>query len=134
MFGPGIPGRSVRCGIILGVGVHVSHADEVRQPARLGNVSNITATNSVMGRARDAPGPPSNQAQKMKDRNTIVGEMLSPRPIIRGAARRIPTSTSTVAARTSITRKNEGWRSVLVRASEILVLPPTGSFRDSFMT
>jgi hypothetical protein len=35
-FGPGIPGRSVWCSIILVAGVHVSHADEVRQPARLG--------------------------------------------------------------------------------------------------
>jgi hypothetical protein len=35
-FGSGIPGRSVWCSIILVAGVHVSHADEVRQPARLG--------------------------------------------------------------------------------------------------
>jgi hypothetical protein len=47
-----------------------------------GKVSNITATNSVMGRARNTPGPPSNHAQKMKDRYTIVGEMLSPRHLI----------------------------------------------------
>jgi hypothetical protein len=43
-----------------------------------GKMSNITAANSVMGRARNAPRAPSNQAQRTKDRNTIVGEMLSP--------------------------------------------------------
>src|SRR5215210_6662376 len=40
-----------------------------------GKVSNITATNRVIGSARNAPGPPSNQAQMMKDKKTTVGEM-----------------------------------------------------------
>src|SRR5918997_185758 len=47
-------------------------------------VSSIMATKRVMGSARNAPGPPSSHAQTMKDKNTIVGEMLSPRPIISG--------------------------------------------------
>ena len=42
----------------------------------------MTATNRVMGKARKAPGPPSSHAQKMNDKNTTVGEMLSPRLII----------------------------------------------------
>src|SRR5215204_1519047 len=81
MFGPGIPGSSLQYSSILGAGVHVRRADEVRQRVS-GKVSNITTTNSVMGSARNAPRPPSNQAQKMKDRNIIVGEMLSPRHLI----------------------------------------------------
>ena len=46
-----------------------------------GKVSNMTATKSVMGSARNAPGPPSSHAQKINDKNTIVGEMFKPRPI-----------------------------------------------------
>jgi hypothetical protein len=59
MFGPGIPGRSVWCSIILAAGVHVSHADEVRQPARLGE-------------------DVQHHGRKQRD----VGEMLSPRHLI----------------------------------------------------
>jgi hypothetical protein len=54
-FGSGIPGRSVWCSIILVAGVHVSHADEVRQPARLGE-------------------DVQHHGRKQRD----VGEMLSP--------------------------------------------------------
>src|SRR5215213_594318 len=50
-----------------------------------------------------------------------------------GAPRRIPTSTTTVVARTSITRKKEGCRSAVAMASGTPPLPPTGSFKDSFM-
>src|SRR3712207_8252472 len=49
-----------------------------------GKVSNMTITKRVMGSARNAPGPPSSHAQKIKDKKTMVGEMLSPRPIIIG--------------------------------------------------
>jgi len=37
-----------------------------------GKVSNITATKRVMGSARNAPGPPTNQAQMMNDKKTIT--------------------------------------------------------------
>ena len=68
-----------------------------------GKVSNMTATKSVIGNARKAPGPPRSQAQKTKDKKTMVGEMLSPRLIIIGertfSARMLtsvtPTMTST---------------------------------------
>src|ERR671917_2434339 len=50
-----------------------------------------------------------------------------------GAARRIPTSTTTVAARPSITRKMEGWRSAVVMVSPMPDLASTGLFEDSFM-
>src|SRR5215207_3883827 len=49
------------------------------------------------------------------------------------AARRIPTSTTTVAARPSITRKMEGWRSAVVMVSPMPDLSSTGLFEDSFM-
>jgi hypothetical protein len=38
----------------------------------------------------------------------------------------MPTSTTTVAARTSITLKKDGWRSAVVTASLMLVLSPAG--------
>src|SRR5215217_981688 len=50
-----------------------------------------------------------------------------------GAARRIPTSTTTVAARPTITRKMEGWRSAVVIVSPMPDLSFTGLFEDSFM-
>src|SRR5215213_6243154 len=50
-----------------------------------------------------------------------------------GAARRIATSTTTVAARPSITRKMDGWRSAVVMVSPMPDLSPTGLFEDSFM-
>src|SRR5215213_10308758 len=50
-----------------------------------------------------------------------------------GAARRIPTSPTTVAARPTITRKMEGWRSAVVMVSPMPDLSPTGLFEDSFM-
>src|SRR5215216_3272721 len=50
-----------------------------------------------------------------------------------GAARRIPTSTTTVAARPSITRKMDGWRSAVAIVSPMPDLSPTGLFEDSFM-
>src|SRR5215207_6832146 len=51
-----------------------------------------------------------------------------------GAARRIPTSTTTVAARPTITRsKMDGWRSAVVMVSPMPDLSPTGLFEDSFM-
>jgi uncharacterized NAD(P)/FAD-binding protein YdhS len=58
MLGPGIPDRSVRCRTILVAGVFVSHADEVRQPARLEKVSNITATSRF---AWSLPAGPTDQ-------------------------------------------------------------------------
>src|SRR5215203_3672627 len=39
----------------------------------------------------------------------------------------------TVAARPSITRKMEGWRSAVVMVSPMPDLSPTGLFEDSFM-
>src|SRR5215213_4758584 len=71
-------------------GVASSAAPALLTPMRLasqrvsGNVSNMTATNRVIGSARKAPGPPSSQAQITNDRKTIVGEMFKPRPIIIG--------------------------------------------------
>src|SRR5918993_2741837 len=50
-----------------------------------------------------------------------------------GAARRIPTSTITVAARPSITRKMDGWRSAVVIVSPIPDLSSAWLFEDSFM-
>src|SRR5215203_629907 len=50
-----------------------------------------------------------------------------------GAARCIPTSTTTVAARPSITRKMDGWRSAVVMVSPRPDLSSTGLFEDSFM-
>jgi hypothetical protein len=50
-----------------------------------------------------------------------------------GAPRRIPTSTTTVAARTSITLKKEGWRSTVVTASPIPLVSAGGVFEDSLM-
>src|SRR5215210_8065755 len=50
-----------------------------------------------------------------------------------GAPRRIPTSTTTVAARNSITCKKEGWRSAVVTASPMPVLSSAGLFVDSFI-
>src|SRR5215216_3356041 len=50
-----------------------------------------------------------------------------------GAARRIPTSTSTVAARPSITRKMDGWRSAVVMVSPKPDLSSAWLFEDSFM-
>src|SRR5215212_7448917 len=50
-----------------------------------------------------------------------------------GAARRIPTSTTTVAARATITRKMEGWRSAVVIVSPMPALSFTGLLEDSFM-
>src|SRR5215211_1751495 len=50
-----------------------------------------------------------------------------------GAARRIPTSTTTVAARPTITRKIDGWRSAVVMVSPKPDLSPTGLFEDSLM-
>ena len=49
-----------------------------------------------------------------------------------GAPGRIPTSTTTVAARTSITLKKEGWRSTVVTASPIPLVSAGGVFEDSF--
>jgi hypothetical protein len=51
-----------------------------------------------------------------------------------GAPTRIPTSTTTVAARPSITRKKEGWRSALVTVSVMPACPFAGSFAGSFIT
>src|SRR5215208_5914721 len=51
-----------------------------------------------------------------------------------GAARRIPTSTTTVAARPSIARKLDGWRSAVGMDSPMPDLSPTGLFEDSFMS
>src|ERR671921_786416 len=50
-----------------------------------------------------------------------------------GAARRIPTSTTTVAARPSITRKMDGWRSAVVMVSVMPDLSSAWLFEDSFM-
>src|SRR5215218_11493037 len=50
-----------------------------------------------------------------------------------GAARRIPTSTTTVAARPTITRKIEGWRSAVVMVSPMPDLSSARLFEDSFM-
>src|SRR5215203_4799503 len=50
-----------------------------------------------------------------------------------GAARRIATSTTTVAARPSITRKMDGWRSAVVMVSPMLDLSSAWLFDDSFM-
>src|SRR5215211_933532 len=50
-----------------------------------------------------------------------------------GADRSIPTSTTTVAARPTITRKMEGWRSAVAMVSPMPDLSPTGLFEDSFM-
>src|SRR5215211_3263352 len=50
-----------------------------------------------------------------------------------GAARRIPTSTTTVAARPTITRKMEGWRSAVAMVSPRPDLSSAWSFEDSFM-
>src|SRR5918995_3566352 len=50
-----------------------------------------------------------------------------------GAARRIPTSTTTVAARPSITRKMDGWRSAVVIVSPMPDLSSAWLFEDSFM-
>src|SRR5215218_3678559 len=50
-----------------------------------------------------------------------------------GAARRIATNTTTMAARPSITRKMDGWRSAVVMVSPKPDLSPTGLFEDSFM-
>src|SRR5215211_3192807 len=50
-----------------------------------------------------------------------------------GAARRIATSTTTVAARPSITRKIDGWRSAVVMVSPMPDLSSAWLFEDSFM-
>jgi hypothetical protein len=50
-----------------------------------------------------------------------------------GALRRMPTSTTTVAARTCITRKMDGWRSAVVMVSAMPELSSTGSLADSFI-
>src|SRR5215213_10954262 len=50
-----------------------------------------------------------------------------------GAAKRIPTSTTTVAARPSITRKMEGGRSAVVVVSPMPDLSSAWLFEDSFM-
>src|ERR687893_958549 len=50
-----------------------------------------------------------------------------------GAARRIPTNTTTVAARPTITRKMEGWRSAVVMVSAMPDLSSAWLFEDSFM-
>src|SRR5215212_8598092 len=50
-----------------------------------------------------------------------------------GAGRRMPPSTTTVAARPTITRKMDGWRSAVVMVSPMPDLSPTGLFEDSFM-
>src|SRR5215210_532854 len=50
-----------------------------------------------------------------------------------GAPRRIPTSTTTVAARPSITRKMDGWRSAVVMVSPMPDLSSAWLFEDSFM-
>jgi len=46
-----------------------------------GTVSNMTAMKRVIGIARKAPGSPSNQAQRIKAKKTMVGERLKPRPL-----------------------------------------------------
>jgi hypothetical protein len=51
-----------------------------------------------------------------------------------GAARCIPTSTTTVAARPTITPNMEGWRSAEVTVSPMLDLASAGSLEDSFVT
>ena len=77
-----------------------------------GKVSSMTATKSVMGRARKAPGPPSSQAQKTNDRNTTVGEMLSPLLIIIGertfSARMLTTVTPAMTSKARPTPNSEG--------------------------
>ena len=50
------------------------------------------------------------------------------------AARRIPTSTTTVAARPSITRKMDGWRSAVAMVSPMPDLSSAWLFEDSFIT
>jgi len=51
-----------------------------------------------------------------------------------GALRRIPTNTTTVVARNSITRKNEGWRSAVAMVSPRPDLSSTGLFEASFIS
>ena len=46
-----------------------------------GKVSSIKIRKIVSGAAKNAPGPPSNHAQKMNPKKRTVGEMLKPRPM-----------------------------------------------------
>jgi hypothetical protein len=64
-----------------------------------GNVSSMPITNRVMGTARNAPGPPSTHAHKMKDKKTTVGERLSPRPISIGESTFSATMLTTITPR-----------------------------------
>src|SRR5215203_6381858 len=51
-----------------------------------------------------------------------------------GAARRIPTNTTTNAASNSTTRRKEGWRRAVVMVSPMPDLPSWGFLEASFMT
>jgi hypothetical protein len=50
-----------------------------------------------------------------------------------GAASLMPTNTTTVVARNSITRKKEGWRSAAARVSVMLAFPFAGLLVDSLI-
>jgi hypothetical protein len=67
----------------------------------------------------------------LKSRARITAKRMGSRM---GAARRIPVNTTTVAARSSITRKKEGWRSAVVMVLSMPDLSSTEPFEAPFMT